>query len=76
MVVMSAAAVDAEVPSRDEQSERQEEQPEDARELGDNDADADAEHEVDDIEDSKPRKKRRIIKLSDKKFDCPRAYME
>ena len=31
----------------------------------------DAEHEVDDLTDSKPRKKRRVIKMSDKKYECP-----
>ena len=35
------------------------------------DIDADAEHEVDDPSDSKPKKKRRIIKTPDKKFNCP-----
>ena len=33
--------------------------------------DIDAEHEADDLGDSKPRKKRRIIKTSDKKYECP-----
>lgn len=31
----------------------------------------DAEHEVDDGTSSKPKKKRRIIKASDKKYECP-----
>jgi hypothetical protein len=33
--------------------------------------DMDAEHEADDLGDAKPRKKRRIIKTSDKKYECP-----
>ena len=35
------------------------------------DMDADAEHEVDDLADAQPRKKRRVVKTSDKKYDCP-----
>lgn len=35
------------------------------------DADADAEHEEDDLADAKPKKKRRVVKLSDKKYECP-----
>lgn len=31
----------------------------------------DAEHEVDELADEKPKKKRRVIKLSDKKYECP-----
>ena len=38
--------------------------------LSNEDVDEDAEHEVDDLEDSKPRKKRRVIKTSDKKYEC------
>ena len=34
-------------------------------------SDADAEHEVDDLADAKPKKKRRVVKLSDKKYECP-----
>lgn len=37
----------------------------------DADADADAEHEVDDLAEAKPKKKRRVVKLSDKKYECP-----
>ena len=37
----------------------------------DADADVDAEHEVDDLADAKPKKKRRVIKMSDKKYQCP-----
>jgi len=33
--------------------------------------DVDAEHEADDLGDSKPRKKRRMVKTSDKKYECP-----
>ena len=36
-----------------------------------NDLEADAAHEVDDTSSSKPKKKRRIIKESDKKYECP-----
>lgn len=35
------------------------------------DADADADHEVDELADEKPKKKRRVIKISDKKYECP-----
>jgi hypothetical protein len=35
------------------------------------DVEADADHEVDDLADSKPKKKRRVVKLSDKKYECP-----
>lgn len=35
------------------------------------DLEADAEHELDDLDGTKPRKKRRIIKVTDKKYDCP-----
>lgn len=31
----------------------------------------DAEHEVDDVSENKPKKKRRIIKTTDKKYECP-----
>lgn len=31
----------------------------------------DADHEVDDLADSKPRKKRKIIQKGDKKYHCP-----
>lgn len=34
-------------------------------------SDADADHEVDDLADAKPKKKRRVVKLSDKKYECP-----
>ena len=37
------------------------------------DNDVDAEHEVDDLADSKPKKKRRVVKTSDKKYECPHA---
>ena len=33
--------------------------------------DADAEHELDDHADSKPKKKRRVVKTADKKYECP-----
>lgn len=33
--------------------------------------DVDAEHEVDDFADAKPKKKRRVIKNADKKYECP-----
>lgn len=36
-------------------------------------SDADAEHEEDDLADSKPKKKRRVVKQSDKKYNCPHA---
>ena len=39
--------------------------------LGEVHSDADAEHEVDDLADAKPKKKRRVVKLSDKKYECP-----
>jgi len=35
------------------------------------DLEVDAEHELDDLDGAKPRKKRRIIKVTDKKYDCP-----
>lgn len=35
------------------------------------DMEADAEHEIDEVADSKPKKKRRIVKISDKKYECP-----
>ena len=35
------------------------------------DLEVDAEHEVDDATSSKPKKKRRIIKPTDKKYECP-----
>ena len=35
------------------------------------DMDADADHEVDDVNDSKPKKKRKVIKTADKKYECP-----
>lgn len=31
----------------------------------------DADHEVDDFTENKPKKKRRIIKTTDKKYECP-----
>ncbi|KXT09812.1 hypothetical protein AC579_10511 [Pseudocercospora musae] len=31
----------------------------------------DAEHEVDDLTETKPKKKRRVIKTADKKYECP-----
>ena len=37
----------------------------------DEDIEADADHEVDDLADAKPKKKRRVVKLSDKKYECP-----
>jgi hypothetical protein len=43
----------------------------DQEEREDEDIEVDADHEVDDLADSKPKKKRRIIKLSDKKYECP-----
>lgn len=43
----------------------------DQEEKEDEDIEVDADHEVDDLADSKPKKKRRIIKLSDKKYECP-----
>lgn len=33
--------------------------------------DADAEHEVDDLVNAQPKKKRRVVQTSDKKYDCP-----
>lgn len=33
--------------------------------------DLDAEHEIDDLEDAKPKKKRKVIKATDKKYECP-----
>ena len=41
------------------------------KDLRSDDVDADAEHEIDEVADSKPKKKRRIIKTSDKKYECP-----
>ena len=35
------------------------------------DMEVDAQHEVDDIASARPKKKRRIIKPLDKKYDCP-----
>ena len=35
------------------------------------DLEADAEHEVDDASGAKPKKKRRVIKATDKKYECP-----
>ena len=35
------------------------------------DQEADAEHELDDITSSRPKKKRRVVQDSDKKFECP-----
>jgi hypothetical protein len=43
----------------------------DQEQQEDEDIEVDADHEVDDLADSKPKKKRRIIKLSDKKYECP-----
>ena len=43
----------------------------DHRERNSEDVDADAEHEDDDLADAQPKKKRRIVKISDKKYDCP-----
>jgi hypothetical protein len=37
----------------------------------DENVDVDADHDLDDLADAKPKKKRRIIKTSDKKFNCP-----
>ena len=37
----------------------------------DEDIEADADHEVDDLSDAKPKKKRRVVKISDKKYECP-----
>lgn len=31
----------------------------------------DVEHEVDDLSTTKPKKKRRVIKTTDKKYECP-----
>lgn len=31
----------------------------------------DADHEVDDVTETKPKKKRRVIKTTDKKYECP-----
>lgn len=31
----------------------------------------DADHDVDDTSESKPKKKRRVIKITDKKYECP-----
>lgn len=39
--------------------------------MEDAQSDVDAEHEVDELADSKPKKKRRMIKLPDKKYECP-----
>ena len=47
------------------------EQPVKREEVHADEHEADAEHEVDDISSSKPRKKRRIIKATDKKYECP-----
>lgn len=58
------ADVAANAPSNDKSVK---EQAEDREE----DLEADADHEVDDLADSKPKKKRRVIKLSDKKYECP-----
>lgn len=34
--------------------------------------DVDAEHEIDELEDAKPnKKKRRLVKMVDKKYQCP-----
>ena len=33
--------------------------------------DDDAEHEIDEVADAKPKKKRRVVKTSDKKYECP-----
>jgi hypothetical protein len=41
------------------------------QEQQDEDIEVDADHEVDDLEDSKPKKKRRVVKISDKKYECP-----
>lgn len=38
---------------------------------GTEDQEADAEHEYDDISSSRPKKKRRVIQESDKKYECP-----
>ena len=37
----------------------------------DEDLEVDADHEVDEFDDTKPKKKRRIIKVADKKYECP-----
>jgi hypothetical protein len=75
---MSAEAESEHVPPQEQPEEHREEHREEHLENGhgdgEGDLDADAEHEVDEAADSRPRKKRRIIKTSDKKFDCPRAY--
>lgn len=49
-------------------NDQNETQPQEER---DEDIDVDADHEVDDLADSKPKKKRRVVKLSDKKYECP-----
>ena len=35
------------------------------------DMEADAEHELDELADAKPKKKRRVIRTLDKKYECP-----
>ena len=41
------------------------------QEQQDEDIEVDADHDVDDLADSKPKKKRRVVKISDKKYECP-----
>jgi hypothetical protein len=64
----SAMSLEVKAPDAVPTAETQDEQVE---QHINGDIDADAEHEVDDPADSKPKKKRRIIKTPDKKFNCP-----
>ena len=61
---MSAAAVDhkAPLPTNTDRPAPHDPKPDDS---------ADADYEVDDVSASKPKKKRRVVKTSDKKFECP-----
>lgn len=45
----------------------------DAHDVDSDEHDIDADHEVDDGAGGKPKKKRRVIKTSDKKYDCPHS---
>ena len=51
----------------DEQRIKEQEQ----EQRDDEDIEVDADHEVDDLAETKPKKKRRVIKISDKKYECP-----
>lgn len=42
-----------------------------AEELEPKSEDLDAEHEIDDVIDDRPKKRRRVIKIPDKKYECP-----